>query len=211
MSAASTRFARLATAILIIGAVLGGCATQPHPAPRTTVVLLPDDDGKVGAVTVSSTSGSEPLNGGFTFTSVESANAAPLKSGTVDRAALNREYGELIRLQAPMPLTFTLYFLLDKTELTEESKSQLPAVQAAVRERKPTSITVFGHADATGSSTRNMKLSAERAEAAANLLRAGDSSLGDIELQFFGDRKPLVSPGAGASEARNRRVEILAY
>lgn len=209
MRAAHTRFGRMAALVLVAGALLGACATQPHPSPRTTVVLLPDDDGKVGAVSVSSSSGAEALNGGFTYTTVDAANVAPSAAGAVDRGALERNYGNLIKAQPPTPVSFTLQFMLDKTELTEESKAQLPALFAAVRARKPTSITVFGHADATGSSARNMKLSADRAETAANLLRSNDPSLDDIELQFFGDTKPLTQSGPGASEARNRRVEIL--
>jgi outer membrane protein OmpA-like peptidoglycan-associated protein len=209
MRMARTRPGQLVVLALVAGALLGGCATQPRPAPRTTVVLMPDEDGKVGAVTVSSTSGTQALNGGFTYTVVDAANATPSAASAVDRDALNREYGALIRLQQPMPKTFTLYFLLDKTELTEESKAMLPTVFAAVRERQPIGVTVFGHADATGSPARNLKLSADRAEAAAGLLRTNDPSLKDIELQFFGETQPLAQTGPGVPEARNRRVEIL--
>jgi peptidoglycan-associated lipoprotein len=209
MRATSARGWRLIALILMAGAMLGGCATQPHPVPRTTVVLMPDEDGKVGAVSVVSSSGEQALSAGFTYTIVDGANAGPSAASAVDRDALNRKYGALINVQPSMPRTFTLYFLLDRTELTEESKAMLPAVFAAVRERRPTGITVFGHADATGSSVRNLKLSAERAEVVAGLLRTNDALLKDIEVQFFGETRPLSPSGPGGSEARNRRVEIL--
>lgn len=209
MRAVHTRIVRWGMALVVAGAVLGGCATPPQPLVRTTVVLLPDEDGKVGAVSVSSSSGTEALSSGYTYTSVNAASAAPSQAGPVDRSALEKDYGLLLKGQPPMPRTFTLYFLLDKTELTEESKAMLPSVFAAVRELKPTGITVFGHADATGSPARNLKLSADRAEVAASLLRANDPSLKEIEVQFFGETRPLAQTGPGVPEARNRRVEVM--
>ncbi len=200
------RIIRFGLALLVAAAVLGGCATRPQPAVGTTVVLLPDEDGKVGAVSVASSSGTESLGGEYTYTRVDAAAVAPSRASPVDRGALEKDYGLLLKGQPPMPRTFILYFLLDKTELTEESKAMLPTVLAAIRERKPAGITVFGHADATGSPARNLKLSADRAEAAASLLRTNDPSLKDIEVQFFGETKPLTQSGP---EARNRRVEIL--
>jgi outer membrane protein OmpA-like peptidoglycan-associated protein len=117
-------------------------------------------------------------------------------------------YGALLKGQPPRPATFVLHFVLDKTVLTDESRAQLPALYAALRERQPSSITVFGHADATGSQEWNLKLSAERAEAVAQMFRANDPSLRNIELMFFGDTRPL-KPGDKASDPKNRRVEIL--
>lgn len=209
MRGACTRRGPIAALILMAAVTLVGCATRMPAMPPTTVVLMPDEDGKVGAVSVASSSGTEFLDQGYTYSMVETANSAPSKASPVDRNALESNYGALIKAQTPVPVMFTLYFLLDRTELTEASKAQLPALYAAVRQRKPTSITVFGHADATGSPIRNMKLSADRAEMAAGLLRSQDASLKDIDVQFFGETKPLTQSGPDASEARNRRVEIL--
>lgn len=204
-----TRCARFAALLLFAAAALGGCAT--HPSTRTTVVLLPDEDGKVGAVSVSTPSGTQLLHEAFSYSSGNGPHAAPSKARTIGRDTVDAAYGALLRAQPQQPRTFVLNFLLDKTELTEESKAMLPALFGAVRERKPTTITVFGHADAIGSQERNLKLSADRAEAAAQLLRANDPTLNDIEVQFFGDTKPMTPSGARASEPRNRRVEILIF
>jgi outer membrane protein OmpA-like peptidoglycan-associated protein len=77
------------------------------------------------------------------------------------------------------------------------------------RERKPTEIAVYGHADASGSEERNTKLSAERARVVADLLRKSDPSLDNIQVQFFGDREPLVPSEGRAPEPRNRRAEVV--
>ncbi len=196
--------------IIAIACLLAGCANRPHPpASRTTVVLLPDDDGKVGAVSVSAASGVQLLGQARSHTIVNGVQAQPSPATVMTPEALRRDYGELLRIQAPKPRTFMLHFLLDKAELTGESRAMLPALFAAAGERKPASIMVFGHADATGSPQRNMKLSADRAEAVANLLRRNDPGLEDIEVQYFGETRPLTQSGPGVAEARNRRVEVL--
>lgn len=209
MRVLQTRCARFTALLLFAAATLGGCAT--HPSTRTTVVLLPDEDGKVGAVTVSTPSGTQVLHEAFSYSSGNGPQAAPSKARKIGRDTVEAAYGALLRAQPQQPRTFILNFLLDKTELTEESKAMLPSLFGVVRERRPTTITVFGHADAIGSQERNLKLSADRAEAAARLLRTNDPTLDEIEVQFFGDTKPLAPSAARASEPRNRRVEILIF
>lgn len=210
MRARRTVGGRLAAVLIIASACLVGCATKPAPsAGRTTVVLLPDDDGAVGAVAVSTASGTQLLNGALGRTTVNEATERPAPASAMTPEALTRDYGALLKLQPPKPRTFILNFLIDKTELTAESKAMLPAVFAAAGERKPTSIMVFGHADSTGSPQRNMKLSADRAEAVAQMLRKNDPGLEDIEVQYFGETKPLAASGPGMADVRNRRVEIL--
>ncbi len=207
MLAFNIRWGRLAALGLVVLACLGGCATE-RPVTRTSVVLMPDEDSKVGAVTMTTASGTQLLDKAFSYTIVDGSQSPPSQARAISRGMVDTVYGALLKEQPPAPITFVLNFVLDKTVLTEESKAVLPAVFAALRERKPTSITVFGHADATGSQEWNMKLSADRAEAVAQMLRANDPSLRNIELLFFGDTRPLT-PGARASDPRNRRVEIL--
>jgi len=201
-------WARYAPLIVLAVACLGGCATGPKQVTRTSVVLLPDEDSKVGAVSMSTSSGTQLLDQAFSHTAVHGNHAAPSRARVVSRGMVDTVYGDLIKEQPPPPRTFVLQFVLDKTVLTEESRAVLPAVFAAARERKPTRITVFGHADASGSQAWNLKLSAERAEAVANVLRNNDPTLKDIEVQYFGDTRPLNAE-TRASDPRNRRVEVL--
>jgi peptidoglycan-associated lipoprotein len=207
MKASQTVCGRFTAPFLIALACLGGCGTAP--VTRTSVVLLPDEESKVGAVSMSTAMGTQLLDKAFSYTTVDGTRAAPSEARAVSRGLINTVYGDLLKEQPSTPRTFTLYFLLDKTVLTEESKAVLPALFDAVRERKPTRITVFGHADASGSREQNLKLSAQRAEAAANMIRTNDPTLDDIEVQFFGETQPLMPSGPGALVPRNRRVEIL--
>ncbi|WP_172823082.1 OmpA family protein [Hydrogenophaga sp. RAC07] len=172
-------------------------------------MLLPEEDNTLGAVAVASGSSTQRLDKAFSYTTVNGNNATPSNARTVGRDTVNGAYGDLLKANAPAPRIFVLQFLLDKTELTEESRSLVPAMLRVVRARKPARITVFGHADATGTHESNLKLSSDRAEAAADLLRASDPSLKNIDLQYFGDTKP--STGLRASDGKNRRVEILIF
>lgn len=207
MGASHIRCAWFVAPLLIALAFLSGCAAPT--STRTTVVLLPEEDNTVGAVAVASGSSTQRLDKAFSYTTVNGNNATPSDARTVGRDTVNGAYGDLLKANAPAPRIFVLQFLLDKTELTEESRSLVPAMLRVVRARKPARITVFGHADATGTHESNLRLSAERAEAAADLLRASDPTLKNIDLQYFGDTKP--STGLRASDAKNRRVEILIF
>jgi peptidoglycan-associated lipoprotein len=201
--------------VFMLGLCTGGCASQPTvlstpvDTSRTTVVLMPDEGGNVGAVWVRTQHGSQEVDKAYAFTTVEGTHSRPSEIQLMGEEWVNTTFRDILEAQPPKPKSFVLYFVLDKTGLTEESKALLPAVFEAVRERKPTEITIFGHADATGSEKRNVILSANRARAVAEILRKHDPSLGRIDVQFFGDKEPLVPSSPQVPEPRNRRAEIM--
>jgi peptidoglycan-associated lipoprotein len=184
--------------------LLGGCASLG--AGRTSVILMPDEDGHVGAVSVTSAGGTRPLDAAFSEVIVGGVAVSPAPPTSLGRGAVEKTYDDLLRAQPARPRSFTLNFVLDSTTLTDESKAMLPEVLRAARERAPTEITVFGHADASGTELHNTRLSADRARMVAALLRKADPGMGDIDVQWFGDRQPLVR--SDSREPRNRRVEI---
>ena len=196
---------------LIVGAssLTGGCATQPPPhSPLTRVILLPDEDGHVGAISLSTASGSQQLDQAYSATTAAASASAPSVPRVLAPEKVQTTYGALLRAQPPPPISFTLHFELDKMVLTAESKALLPALLDAVRMRSPTEITVYGHADASGSEERNIKLAAERANVVADLLRKEDPTLLRIDVQSFGDKVPLVPSPSRGPEPRNRRAEV---
>jgi len=189
---------------------LAGCATPPvAPQPRTTVVLLPDEDGHVGSVSVSGDGASQTVDQAYNFTTVEGVHGKPSGMNAMDQDSVAGIYQKLIAAQPLRPAHFTLNFINNKTVLTEESKAQIAQVMDAIRTRKPTEISIFGHTDSTGTDSYNMQLSAERAKAVATLLRKHDPTLDRIEIKFFGDREPLVKSDGRTAEPRNRRAEVM--
>lgn len=211
---AATRARALA---LTLAVTLAGCASSPSPptpAPThtTTVTLLPDVNGAVGVVRLTAGGVTQQLDVAYSSTSVAEGVAgavsapSPPAPGSLD--AVRAAHAALLQAEPSPPRSFTLYFLLDKSALTEASKAQLPEILRVARERKPTEIAVFGHADSSGSDARNLSLSAERARAVADLLRSHDLELAPTTVQFFGDKSPLVPTAPGIAEPRNRRAEI---
>jgi outer membrane protein OmpA-like peptidoglycan-associated protein len=190
-------------ALCLLAAVAGCASFRPG---QTRVILLPDEDGHVGAVSVASSAGSRMLSSAFSEVTVVTAVSGPEPVRALGREPVEKDYAGLLHAQPLRPRSFTLNFLLDSTALTEESRALLAEVIRAARERSPTEITVFGHADASGSEQHNTRLSAERARQVAALLRKADPALQDIDVQWFGDRMPLVR--SESREPRNRRVEI---
>lgn len=199
----------------ILGLGVAGCAAPPVAPPppvdtsRTTVILLPDEDGNVGAVSITAQEGSQKIDKAYSFATVEGGRSRPSETQLMGEERVNRAFASLLRAQPLKPKTFILNFVLDKTVLTEESKALLPAVAEAVRERAPTEISIFGHADAIGTEKRNDILSAERANVVAEILRKRDPSLDRIEIKSFGAKEPLFPSTPNTPEPRNRRVEIM--
>lgn len=192
----------LVSLVLFTEALLTGCGT-----PATRVILLPDEDGHVGAVLVSNAKGQEKIDAAYAEVTIDAKQSAPSKPSAIGREAVERQYSSLLKGQPTKPMTIILSFLLDSTELTAASKAMLPEVLKAVRGRQPTEVTVFGHADASGREQHNVALSADRARVVAEILKKADPSL-QVEVKYFGDKLPLVPTPPGTQEPRNRRVEI---
>jgi len=207
-----------ASRLLGVGLVLclGACATpvpapQPVDASRTRVVLLPDEEGHVGAVWVTTPSGSREINQAYGVATVEGTQARLADAPTLDAARVNSEFKQVLDAQPSRPVSFTLYFLLGSTSLTNESKLVMRTVLATANARAPTEIALFGHADATGTEKVNTKLSADRAQLVADMIRSHEPGIARIDVQFFGDKDPLVPTPPNVPEPRNRRVEIVVF
>jgi outer membrane protein OmpA-like peptidoglycan-associated protein len=197
-----------AFAVLAGAAALVGCATPPPPQPRTTLILLPDDDGHVGSASLVTSQGSQTLSEAFSATSATGNARTPTGAATLGRGAVDAKYADLLGAQPLPPRNITLHFLLDRAVLTDASKARLPELLRIARERKPTVISLFGHADASGSREYNLRLSLERAQAVAQWLRQSDPSLDRLDVRAFGSAEPIDEPGVRPTDPRNRRVEV---
>lgn len=191
-----------AAALLLSALVLAACSST-----GTRVTLMPDQDGHVGAAVVANAHGQARLD--QAYARVEAiGDAAPRLLAPGDRQAFERTHRALLDAQPTPPRTFVLHFRFDSMELTAESRALLPQVLDTVRGRLPTEVTVFGHADAAGAADYNLALSAQRAQAVADVLKKIAPDL-PVRVQYFGDRDPLVPTPPGVAEPRNRRAEIL--
>jgi OmpA-OmpF porin, OOP family len=111
---------------------------------------------------------------------------------------------------APAPArTYLVFFDWDKADLTDRARQVIAEAAQASTRVAVTRIEVSGHADRTGTAAYNQKLSLRRAQnVAAELVRLGVQQSA-IDIQGYGDTRPLVPTAAGVREPQNRRVEIV--
>ncbi len=115
---------------------------------------------------------------------------------------------------APQPAvtaarTYLVFFDWDRSDLTDRARQIVgEAAQASTRVQS-TRIEVQGNADASGTAAYNQRLSLRRAQTvAAELVRDGVARTA-IDIQAFGDTRPLVQTAPGVREPQNRRVAII--
>jgi len=106
------------------------------------------------------------------------------------------------------PRSFLIFFDWDKSNIRPDAQKILEAAAAAAKSGARVSIQLTGHADRSGTTRYNQRLSERRANAAkAELVKLGLSS-GSIATVGRGESQPLVATADGVREPRNRRVEI---
>jgi outer membrane protein OmpA-like peptidoglycan-associated protein len=194
---------RTLAACLAFLLLLSSCASSR----RDVIVLLPDEQGKTGAIIVSGAGGEKILSQPRQTVTVESG-AAPGEPTVMSAEEVRSLVGPALEALPQPPLQFILYFKHDTAELTRQSQDDLKTIMRTIRERKPVDISVVGHTDTLGSKKYNYRLSLERAEAVAALLIRNGTDPSIIEITSHGKDNPLIPTGDQVSEPRNRRVEV---
>jgi OmpA-OmpF porin, OOP family len=111
---------------------------------------------------------------------------------------------------APAPArTYLVFFDWDRADLTDRARQIITEAAQASTRVQYTRIEVQGNADRSGTPAYNQKLSLRRAQTvAAELVRQGVPRTA-IDIQAFGDTRPLVPTAPGVREPQNRRVAII--
>jgi outer membrane protein OmpA-like peptidoglycan-associated protein len=199
---------RVGLAVLLLAAA---CATgrppPSSPSGRTSVILLPDDRGKTGAVTVSGAGGERILSEPRQSVSVE-AGAPPGETFVMPEKEVAAAVGPALKSLPQPPVQFILYFKHDAAELTAVSRARIKDVMRTIRERAPVDVSVVGHTDTVGDKPYNYQLSLKRARAVAALIEAEGVDPSILEITSHGKDNPLIPTGDQVSEPRNRRVEV---
>lgn len=199
----------LPIAVLVLAAA---CATPPKPPPppsRDVVVLLPDEQGKTGAIVVSSEGVDRRLDRPGQTVTVE-AGSPPGLPGIMPGQEVQAIAGPALAALPTPPARFILYFEYDSVVLTAESQALLQKVLGMIRKRAPVDISVVGHTDTMGKKEYNYALSLKRAKAVASILLGAGIDPSLLDITSHGKDNPLVPTGDQVREPRNRRVEITA-
>ena len=105
--------------------------------------------------------------------------------------------------------TYLVFFDWDRADLTDRARQIVREAAQASTRVQTTRIEVQGNADSSGTARYNQGLSLRRAQTvAAELVRDGVPRA-EIDLQAFGDTRPLVPTAPGVREPQNRRVAII--
>ncbi|OHB26055.1 MAG: hypothetical protein A2X84_09760 [Desulfuromonadaceae bacterium GWC2_58_13] len=197
------KFWRLYVAGALSIGILSGCGQPKH-----LFVLLPEEDGSVGRVSVTNPQGGQVLDQAWQMTGMDSAEEAPRTPRITSAEQVEILFGDVLAVQPQRPLHFILYFKEDSSDLTEASRARMPAVIEAIHARQSVDTSVVGHTDTVGPNDYNIRLSQERAEIIARqLVEAGiDATI--LEISSHGERNLLIATGDEVFEPRNRRVEI---
>jgi len=113
---------------------------------------------------------------------------------------------------APAPQTartYLVFFDWDRSDLTARAREIIGEAASNARRVQTTRIEVAGHADRSGTPQYNQALSLRRANTVAAELVARGINRSEIDIQAFGESRPLVATADGVREPQNRRVEIV--
>ncbi|MFM0507330.1 OmpA family protein [Paraburkholderia sp. RL17-373-BIF-A] len=201
MKAAIRRRGLAWAAAFVVLALLAACSTPDK------IILLPDPDGKVGAVVVHSATGEQTIDKAY-------AGVDVTKSGAIEKtldsqSTVQARYGELLAARPPRPMTFTIFFLFDSaTELAPESAATVKKLKAVLATWPAPQLVVVGHTDLAGSQDFNDKLSMQRAQTVATFLIKQGIPAQQIEIAARGKREPLIPTADGVPHRMNRRAVI---
>lgn len=197
---------RLAACLAAV--LLAACASASKPPPgQSAFILLPDEKGKTGAITVTSEGVERTLSKPRQSVTV-APGAPPGESFIMKDEEVRAMVGPALSALPAPPIQFILYFLHDSTELTAPSRKAVKDILRTIRERYPVDISVVGHTDTVGDKQYNDRLSLRRARAVAALLTGAGIDPSTLDIASHGKDNPLVRTGDQVSEPRNRRVEV---
>ncbi|WP_457576519.1 OmpA family protein [Desulfomarina sp.] len=188
---------------LLLLLIFSGCSR------KTTVILLPDPDGRVGHVVVSNTAGSLEINKPGEAATIAGHESQPTSPGILSAAEIDDKYGQILSVLPAPPKHFILYFHRDSTKLTTPSLKIMKTVLTVIKKEKSQDISVIGHSDTAGDRKYNLLLSTRRARAIAEFLAENGIERSRINTTSHGEENPLIRTADNVSEPRNRRVEVV--
>lgn len=112
--------------------------------------------------------------------------------------------GERIVLNMPSNITFPT----DGDQIRAEFYPVLNSVAIVLAKYDRSIVDVDGHTDSQGSDGYNLDLSRRRAESVADYLAAQRIDGRRLNVQGFGESRPVADNGSDYGRAENRRVEV---
>lgn len=189
--------------LLIAASLLAACASRTE-----TYALLPDDSGKTGTLTVHDKAGGAAVVLAQPYAAAASAGGR-VSAVEMDKKAVREQFADALAAQPEQAVTFTLYFLEGRDELTPASKAELRRTLPEIARRPVPDVVVVGHTDRVGKIDDNDRLALKRAQRIKEELEAIGIRAENIQTNGRGEREPLLPTADEVAEPKNRRVEVL--
>lgn len=190
-------------AVGLAGIVYLGLTAQP----TSTVVLLPDADGKAGAVELRTAKARQSLD--TPFASATSNARGRFINRTEEGQVVQQRFASTLAARPGVPISFVLVFEFGSAQdVAPAFQPVLQQLLAQAANYPAPEITVIGHTDRVGSVTDNDRLSLERAQTVRDLLVQAGVDPATITIAGRGEREPAVATDDEVPRAENRRVEI---
>ncbi|HEY4966120.1 MAG TPA: OmpA family protein [Puia sp.] len=103
-------------------------------------------------------------------------------------------------------LAANIMFNSNSTELTKNSYPAIRELADSLKTNPDMDLRIEGHTDNTGEPAYNMKLSLDRANAVKKVLLSQGVAENRIQVNGYGDTRPIANNMSEAGKAKNRRV-----
>ena len=182
---------------------------------QTKVVLLPQDNEEVGAISLSIGDKSVTLDKPYSV-----SLSGKMDVQMADPEEINKEYGGLFKAElkrpkekppappAPIFEQFALYFQQNSVELIPDSEHTLKKIILLLQLLPPARIRVSGYTDTLGTVEKNLDLSRKRANQIAEIIVTQDPGPNFLEIRGYGEHGLQVFTPDETAEEGNRRVVV---
>lgn len=210
--------------LILIGAaalVIVGCTTNPYTGERRASRTVTSGAGGAAAgaaagAILGEVIGGKPGKGaaigagagaaiGVGIGVYQDRQQAKLRERLANSGVSVTRDGDNIYLNMPSDITFPV----NQSDINPGFYETLNSVALVLQEFNKTTVSVYGHADATGPEDYNMTLSQRRAQSVSSYLAGQGVSPGRLQGVGFGESRPIADNGTEAGRAANRRVEIV--
>ena len=209
-----------AAAVVLVAALLSGCATNPETGEReyNRLAIGAAVGGVAGGLLGAAVGGEKgamigaaagaAAGGGTGYwmdKRAEKLKADLQGTGMEVHSQVDPTTGvQILTVQAPADIAFSS----GSSELQSTAFQGLSAVANSVKAQPGLKLKVTGHTDSTGSSQLNATLSTARAQSVAMYLFSAGVPVGAVTVNGVGPTQPIASNDTVNGRAQNRRVEI---
>lgn len=105
----------------------------------------------------------------------------------------------------------SIYFDSDKFNLDSEDSLTLSLIADSIQNYASYRLLIRGNTDADADSAYNIKLSQNRCNTVQQFLLLNGAKISNIELDWYGENKPIAENETESGKQLNRRVDIIVY